>query len=119
MRTLPLGRTAVKAGCAERRKHHRLSLRLPVFLRGRDENGKEFLEFTNVLNISAGGALVAVRRSVVPSTILSIEIPVAPLPTRAPSGQAVGWLKAKLVRVTHGDELHLLGMKFLGRPFGE
>ena len=47
----------------ERRKWTRLPLAIPVFVRSRDEKGKEFLEFATALNISAGGALVAVRRS--------------------------------------------------------
>ena len=47
----------------ERRKWPRLALAIPVFVRSRDEKGKEFLEFATALNVSAGGALVAVRRS--------------------------------------------------------
>src|SRR5256885_9174410 len=47
----------------ERRKWPRLALAIPVFVRSRDEKGKEFLEFATALNVSAGGALVAVRRA--------------------------------------------------------
>jgi len=42
-----------------------------MFVRSRDEKGKEFLEFATALNVSAGGALVAVRRS----TALSAGFP--------------------------------------------
>lgn len=97
---------------AERRKHQRLPLSIPVFVRGVDDEGKEFLEFATALNISAGGILLATRRSLPKSGSLSLEIPVAPLPPTAVSSQSVRSLKARLVRVTHGDRCHLLGLRF-------
>src|SRR6516165_10932079 len=63
---------------SERRKWARLPLAIPVFVRSRDEKGKEFLEFATSLNVSAGGALVAVRRSLPLSAQVSLEIPSAP-----------------------------------------
>jgi len=42
----------------ERRSWPRLPLAIPVFVRSRDEKGKEFLEFATALNVSAGGALI-------------------------------------------------------------
>jgi hypothetical protein len=110
-----MGRAATKTGTADRRKHARLPLSIPVFVRGIDEAGKEFLEFATALNISAGGILLATRRSLPPSASLSLEIPVAPLPVTEVSPQSVRSLKAKLVRITHGERCHLVGMKFL-RP---
>jgi hypothetical protein len=43
----------------ERRKWIRLPLAIPVFVRSRDDKGKDFLEFATALNVSAGGMLVA------------------------------------------------------------
>ena len=63
----------------ERRKWARLPLAIPVFVRSRDEKGKEFLEFATALNVSAGGMLVAVRRSLPPVAQIRLEIPSAPL----------------------------------------
>ncbi len=103
---------------AERRKHQRLPLSIPVFVRGIDQDGKEFLEFATALNISAGGILLATRRSLPKSANLSLEIPVAPLPPNTVSPQSVRSLKAKLVRVTHGERCHLLGLRF-SKPLGE
>jgi hypothetical protein len=99
----------------ERRKHQRLPLSIPVFVRGVYQDGREFLEFATALNISAGGILLATRRSLPRSTSLSLEIPVAPLPPNTISPQSVRSLKAKLVRITHGERCHLLGLKF-NRP---
>ncbi|HXZ78977.1 MAG TPA: PilZ domain-containing protein [Terriglobales bacterium] len=96
----------------ERRKYQRLPLSIPVFVRGTDENGKEFLEFATALNISAGGILLATRRSLPKSASLSLEIPVAPLPADSFSAQSIRSLKARLVRITHGERYHLMGLKF-------
>jgi hypothetical protein len=96
----------------ERRKFQRLPLSIPVFVRGMDETGKEFLEFATALNISAGGVLLATRRNIPKSASLSLEIPVAPLPADSLSSHSVRSLKAKLIRVTHGERYHLLGLKF-------
>ena len=97
---------------SERRKHQRLPLSIPVFVRGVDQDGKDFLEFATALNISGGGVLLATRRSLPRSTSLSLEIPVAPLPANTVSPQSVRSLKARLVRITHGERCHLLGLKF-------
>ena len=42
---------------AERRKWPRLPIAIPVFVRSRDEKGKELLEFATALNISAGRSI--------------------------------------------------------------
>jgi hypothetical protein len=80
-----------------------------------DQDGKDFLEFATALNISAGGVLLAARRNVPKAAILSLEIPVAPTPPIASFSQSIRLLKARLVRLTHGDKYNLLGLKFL-RP---
>ncbi len=56
----------------ERRAWVRLPLAIPVFVRSHDENGKDFLEFATALNISAGGALVAVHRPLRPPAQVSL-----------------------------------------------
>lgn len=94
------------------RKWPRLPLAIPIFVRSRDENGKEVLEFATALNISAGGALVVVRRSVPLSAQLLLEIPSAPLVSGNSFPKASRVLRARIVRVTHVDGYHLLGLKF-------
>jgi len=99
----------------ERRRWTRLPLAIPVFVRTRDEKGKEFLEFATALNISGGGALVAVRRSLPPSAQVLLEIPSAPLAATAMLPRAVRTLRARSLRVTHAEGYHLIGLKF-SRP---
>jgi hypothetical protein len=96
----------------ERRSWTRLPLAIPVFVRSRDEKGKEFLEFATALNISAGGALVAVRRSLPLSAQVSLEIPSAPLATAAALPKSSRILRARAVRITHAEGYHLIGLKF-------
>jgi hypothetical protein len=100
---------------AERRKWPRLPIAIPVFVRSRDEKGKEILEFATALNVSAGGALVAVRRSLPLSTQVSLEIPSAPLAVTSSLPKAARNLRARTMRVTHADGYHLVGLKF-SRP---
>jgi hypothetical protein len=100
---------------AERRSWPRLPLAIPVFVRSRDQNGKEFLEFATALNVSAGGALVAVRRSMPLSAQVLLEIPSAPLATTNAFPKASRNLTARTMRVTHAEGYHLIGLKF-SRP---
>lgn len=96
----------------ERREWVRLPLAIPVFIRSRDQGGKDFLEFATALNVSAGGALVAVHRALRPAAQVSLEIPSAPLAASAPIPKSAKNIRAKIVRVTHGEGYHLLGLKF-------
>ncbi|HYM08204.1 MAG TPA: PilZ domain-containing protein [Terriglobales bacterium] len=100
---------------AERRKWPRLPIAIPVFVRSRDEKGKEILEFATALNVSAGGGLVAVRRSLPLSTQVLLEIPSAPLAVTNSLPKAARNLRARTMRVTHADGYHLVGLKF-SRP---
>ncbi len=100
---------------SERRTWARLPLAIPVFVRSRDDKGKEFLEFATALNISASGVLVAVRRHLPVSAQLLLEIPSAPLAATAKLPKASRTLRAKCVRVTHAEGYHLVGLKF-SRP---
>src|SRR5260370_42585230 len=65
---------------SERRHWQRLPLAIPLFVRGVDKHGKDFLDFTVALNISAGGALVAIRRPLPRASVLSQEVPSSPWP---------------------------------------
>jgi hypothetical protein len=60
----------------ERRQWPRLPIAIPVFIRGSDARGSEFLDFGTILNISAGGALFASRQHLLRGARVSLEIPV-------------------------------------------
>jgi len=96
----------------ERRKWVRLPLAIPVFVRSRDDHAKELLEFATALNISAGGVMVAVRRSLPLSAQVLLEIPSAPLISTAALPKASRALRARTTWVTHSEGYHLVGFKF-------
>lgn len=99
----------------ERRRWPRLPLAIPVFVRSQDGKDKEFLEFATALNVSAGGMLVAVRRSFPSSAQVSLEIPSAPLTSLASLPKAARNLRAKALRLEHAEGYNLVGLKF-ARP---
>jgi len=99
----------------ERRRWPRLPLAIPVFVRSRAESDKEFLEFATALNVSAGGMLVAVRRSIPAAAQVSLEIPSAPLTAMADLPTVTRNLRAKVLRMQHGEGYNLVGLKF-SRP---
>jgi len=96
----------------DRRKWVRLPLGVPVFVRALDDSGKEFLEFATALNVSAGGAQIALRRSLPVASRVVLEIPSAPLAASNVFPKVERVLHAKTVRVTHAEGYHLLGVKF-------
>jgi hypothetical protein len=99
------------------RRSTRLQLAIPVFVRARDGAGKDSLEFATAVNISAGGALVVVRRSLPKSALVSLEIPSAPLGPIQGIKTTSRIMQAKAIWVAHLDDHHLLGLKF-ARPLG-
>lgn len=103
---MPTGRSKNR----ERRKWARLEVAIPVFVRGTDDQGDPFLEFTTALNVSAGGALVAVRHShLSPGIRISVEVPAAPWP-ESPSMRRT--LDGELVRVQAKVDCSLAGVRF-------
>jgi hypothetical protein len=97
---------------AERRRWTRLPLAIPVFVRSRDKEGNEFLEFATAWNVSAGGALIAVRRSLRLSSQVLLEIPSAPAAASPARSKASSRVQAKTRWVTHAEGYQLVGLKF-------
>jgi hypothetical protein len=108
----------LKHPVAEHRRWPRLPLAIPVFVRGRVEPFKEFLEFATALNVSAGGMLVATRHPLAPSREVSLEIPSAPLAVSDGLPRSTRTLRAKVMRSERADGYSLVGLKFL-RPLAE
>lgn len=94
------------------RKWPRLPLPIPIFVRTKEPEGRESLEFATALNVSAGGMLLAVRRSLPISAEVLLEIPSAPLIPGANLPKVSHVMKAKTLRITHADNYHLVAIKF-------
>jgi hypothetical protein len=99
----------------QRRRSPRIRLQVPVFLRGSDAAGSEFIELTRTVNISANGACIASTRILRPDQIIHLTIP-APAPASSsliPSETPP--IAAKVLRQDLAGELRLFGLEFL-RP---
>ena len=92
------------------RKYPRVPIAFPVFVHAPDDNGGSFLEFGTVLNVSAGGVLLGVRKA--PNARhLWLEIPVAPT-VAADLPKSHRRIKATVVRKELRENLTLLGLRF-------
>ena len=99
---------------SERRKWERLPLAIPVFVRGLDPNGRQFVDFATALDISVGGALLAIHRFLPKGSKIMIEIPSAPVTNnhhKTPRASRQR-LYAKAVRVSDGENCKLMGLQF-------
>ena len=101
----------------ERRHWQRLPLAIPVFVHGVDERGHKFVEFATAMNISAGGAQLAIRRHLPAFSKISIEIPCSVGPYKTVGTQVRSNLPAKIMNKAsvEGAPLCLLGLRF-NRP---
>jgi hypothetical protein len=101
----------------EKRRWARLKLAIPVFIRTQAVDGKETLEFATAVNVSVGGALVVVRRSLSKAAWVTLEIPNAPITPVHGIPSSCRMMRAKAVWIKHLDDYHLLGLKF-AQPLG-
>ncbi len=97
----------------ERRLSQRIPFAVPVFAKGVDDRGKEFLEFTTTLNISLGGALIAMRRYQPVSSKITLEIPAAPLPRLSAAPAVVRTMQANVIRVTPSEPSFMWALQFI------
>lgn len=104
--------TIMAAHSDDRRRWERLPVAVPVFVRGSDQDGKEFLEFATALNLSAGGALVVMRRYFPASRELSLEFPAAPIAEEKLLSGSSRTLPSQLIRVVNSERCDLWGLKF-------
>lgn len=97
------------------RRSPRIRLQVPVFVRGTDVSGAEFIELTKTLNISATGACITSAHIIRPDQVVHLTIP-APSPASSslvPSETPP--IAARVLRQDAAGEMRLFGLEFL-RP---
>ena len=97
------------------RRSPRIRLQVPVFVRGTDASGAEFIELTKTLNISAFGACITSQHVLRPDQTVHLTIP-APSPASSsfvPSETPP--IIAKVLRQENLGDARLFGLEFL-RP---
>ena len=95
------------------RRSPRIRLQVPVFVRGTDASGAEFIELTKTLNISATGACITSAHIIRLDQIVHLTIP-APSPASSslvPSETPP--IAAKILRQDSAGEMRLFGLEFL------
>jgi hypothetical protein len=100
---------------SQRRRSARIRLQVPVFLRGSDASGVEFIELTKTLNISAAGACITSTHMLRIDQVVHLTVP-APspassslVPTETPP------IAARVLRQELAGDMRLFGLEFL-RP---
>ena len=103
----------VRRASEESRRHERILLQVPLFVRGRDVHTDPFLELAKTLNISAQGALLTCQRSLALNEVITLTIPAPSLTSSAlvPSGMAP--ILARVKRQKEAGDVHLVGVEFL------
>lgn len=98
---------------AERRRSARIRLHVPVFLRGVNAHGEEFLELTKTLDISAVGAFLASPRSMKANEVVSLTIPAPPPSSSGLVPAETPPIQARVRRLQIAGDVHLVGVEFL------
>ena len=95
----------------QQRQWSRIRVAIPMFVRGTDQRGKEFLDFATALNISPGGALLVLKRNLHTGAELMLEIPIGVVPETL-SPKVVRSIRAQLLRLEPVERFFLAGVKF-------
>lgn len=115
--------TLVKSSAAlgsladEHRRSPRISLQVPLFVRGRDPLGEQFIELGKTLDISALGAFIASPRALEIKGFITLTIPAPSITSSGlvPAGMAP--IQAKVKRQQEAGDVYLVGVEFL-KPLG-
>ncbi|MGH9727413.1 MAG: PilZ domain-containing protein [Candidatus Acidiferrales bacterium] len=98
---------------AERRKFPRLRVQVPLFIRGRDHLGVEFLELAKTLDISGQGARLISPHALSHDELISLTIP-APLPRSSEFGESgTPPIQARVRRLESSGDMKLAAVEFL------
>ena len=98
---------------AERRRSPRIRLQIPMFVRGVDAAGADFLDLAKTLDISATGAFLATSRPLKAEHVVQLTIPAPPPSSSGTVPAATPPILARVRRQHATGDLHLVGVEFL------
>jgi hypothetical protein len=104
-------RVGMRLTLAERRRSPRIHVQIPMFIRGTDLTGSEFLDLTKTLDISATGAFLASPRLLRLNQVLNLTIPAPSLPSSTVPVETPP-IQARVRRQFDSGGMHLLGVEF-------
>lgn len=98
----------------QRRTSPRIPLQVPVFVRGTDVSGADFIELTKTINISATGACIACSHILRGDQIIYLTIPApSPVASSLVPSETPPIAARVLRRQDLADEIRLFGLEFL------
>ena len=95
------------------RQSQRIRIQIPVFLRGTDALGVEFIELTKTLNISSTGACIASSHLLQPEQLIQMTIPTPSPSTSGLVPYETPPISAKILRQESAGDLRLFGLEFV------
>ena len=99
---------------AERRQAYRLHLQVPMFMRGTDAYGEEFVDLAKTLDISSGGAYLTSPRARSQGRVdHSDGAGSVGFQFRPGSGLHGSPIHARVLRQKEVGDVHLIGVQFL------
>ena len=101
----------------ERRRFQRIHLQVPLFIRGRDAHGEQFVELAKTLDVSGLGAFITSPRPLVIGAILTLTIPAPSITSSALVPAGMPPIQARVRRQQEAGDVHLVGVEFL-KPIG-
>jgi len=95
------------------RRSPRIRLQVPVFLRGTDVSGAEFIELTKTLNISSTGACITSTHILRPDQTVHLTIPAPSAASSSLVPSETPPIVARVLRQESAGEMRLFGLEFL------
>ncbi len=97
----------------DRRRCPRIRLQVPLFIRGTDSDGVEFMELGKTVDISCHGARLLSNRILQPNEMISLTVP-APLPRSSGFGECgTPPFSARVRRLEHNEDVGMAAVEFL------
>jgi hypothetical protein len=110
-------RIAVPSLDEERRRYQRIHLQVPLFIRGKDAQGEQFMELAKTLDISALGAFITCPRSLIINGYVTLTIPAPSITSSGLVPAGMPPIQAKVKRQQEAGDVYLVGVEFL-KPIG-
>lgn len=104
-----------RSECTQARASARIRIQVPVFLRGSDPTGSEFIELTKTLNISARGACIASSHLLRVGQTVHLTIPAPSASSSSLVPNETPPITARVRRQEILGDMRVFGLEFL-RP---
>ena len=101
----------------ERRRFQRIRLQVPLFVRGKDSRGEQFLELAKTIDISGLGAFITCPRALAINDVITLTIPAPSITSSALVPAGMPPIQARVKRHQEAGDVHLVGVEFL-KPIG-